>query len=220
MDKQATPKTLHPVRASTRRARRTHSAPRSRNTVSSLAAVFLFAVAIGSSALAQTSRPRPAPFSSEAERCIVPAADYHSVNYDVLRAILVVESSLRANAVRRNRNGSIDVGLAQINSIHFNELGKFGIAPEHLLDACVSTYVAAWHLRKQITSYGNTWDAVARYHSATPSENRRYQVLIRNELIRSGAMDGLVAPIPSVASSTSSTSPPPHSPGVIVSDTE
>ena len=95
--------------------------------------------------LAQTS-PQPTPFSTDEERCIIPAAQFHQVNAHVLRAILRVETSLRPATVTRNTNGTVDVGMGGMNSSNFRELAKHGIAPEHLLDACVATYVAAWHL--------------------------------------------------------------------------
>lgn len=77
--------------------------------------------------------------------------------------------------------------MGQINSIHFQELAKWGITPQKLMDACVSTYVAAWHLKKGIVKYGNTWFGVAAYHSVTPEHNAKYQSLIYRELVKSGA---------------------------------
>jgi hypothetical protein len=36
--------------------------------------------------------------------------------------------------------------------------------------------------------HGNTWFGVAAYHSVTPEHNARYQILIRKELMRVGAL--------------------------------
>lgn len=138
----------------------------------------------------------PPAFSTEAERCIVPASLYHRVNYHVLRAILVVESGLNPNAVNRNNNNTVDVGIGQINSIHFRELSTYGISPTDLKDICIGTYVAAWKLKKHVSRYGNTWDSIARYHSASSFNNHRYQVLLKNELIRSGVLRGTIQPVP------------------------
>ncbi len=137
-----------------------------------------------------------APFTTEQERCIIPAADFHQVNPHILRAILRVESSLKPNTVTRNDNGTMDVGMGGMNSSHFRELSKFGIAPDHLLDACVATYVAAWHLKKNVTKFGNTWFGVAAYHSVTPYFNQRYQVMLYNELIKSGTVEGSMMRVP------------------------
>lgn len=147
------------------------------------------------------ANPSPQPFSTEQERCIVPASLHHGVNYHVLRAILKIESGLKPQ-VSRNRDGSVDIGIGQTNSIHLSELKKFDIGPGDLMDVCVGTYVAAWHLRKAIAERGNTWYGIATYHSKTPSKNWRYQILLRNELIRSGALDGTVQAVPPLSANT------------------
>jgi soluble lytic murein transglycosylase-like protein len=167
-----------------------------------LASVLVCSVVLGhlTVAFCQQARPvrRPAsaPFSTENEKCIVPASMYHGVNYHVLRAILRVESGLNPLAVGRNKNGSIDVGMGGTNSSHFRELAKFGLEPGHLRDPCVSTYVAAWHLKKVIAEYGNTWTGIARYNSGTPYFNRRYQIMLKNELVRAGVLAGAIEPVP------------------------
>lgn len=94
-----------------------------------------------------------------------------------------MESDFNPRAVNRNANGSVDVGMGQINSIHFAELGRWGIAPANLMDGCVATYVAAWHLSKQIRKHGNSWFGVASYHSASPCQNTRYAGLLWNALV-------------------------------------
>ena len=121
-----------------------------------------------------------------ADQCLISAAQRHGVNLHILRAILQVESGMRPHVVNRNRNGSIDVGMAQINSIHFRELSQWGITPERLLDPCVAAHVAAWHLKRVMLRHGNTWFGVAAYHSVTPAHNLRYQALVRQELLRTG----------------------------------
>lgn len=137
-----------------------------------------------------------APFTTAAERCILPAATFHGVNYHVLRAILKVESGLKPNRVGRNSNGTLDVGIGQMNSMHFPELAKWGVTPDHLRDACIGTYVAAWHLKKAIHRHGNTWFGVASYHSTTPYYNKRYQILLHNELVGSGVIQGPTLQVP------------------------
>lgn len=132
----------------------------------------------------------PAMQATGATRCVTGAASFHAVNPWILKAILKVESGFRADVVNRNRNGTVDVGMAQINSMHFKELSRHGIAPSDLMDACVATYVAAWHLAKQYRAHGNTWFAVGAYHSTTPCFNRRYSGLVWNTLLMWGVVDG------------------------------
>jgi soluble lytic murein transglycosylase-like protein len=132
--------------------------------------------------------------------CVTQGAVYHQVNPWVVRAILKVESNFNPKAVNRNLNGSVDVGMAQINSIHFKELGKFGVGPSDLLNACVSSYVAAWHLKKQIAAYGNSWFAVGAYNSATPCFNRRYSGLVWNTLLGWRVIQGSRVSVQSIES--------------------
>lgn len=141
------------------------------------------------------SRPVAPPFSDPEERCILSSAWHHGVNPYVLRAILQVESGMNPASVRRNSDQSVDVGIGQINSVHFEQLASYGIQPWHLLDACIGTYAAAWHLKNKLSRYGNTWQAIARYHSSTPSLNRRYQFLVYSQLVRSGIVSGPLRPV-------------------------
>ncbi len=111
-------------------------------------------------------------------RCINAAAAYHEVNPWVLKAIIFHESRGNALAINHNRDGSVDLGLGQLNSVHLPELARYGVTRELLLDGCTNTYVTAWHLAKQVRQYGNTWLAVGTYHSRTPANRDRYAAQI------------------------------------------
>ncbi len=141
---------------------------------------------------AQLARAATFPISQPAQPndCVSQAGDFHGVNSWIVRAILKVESNFNPKAMNKNRNGTTDVGMAQINSMHFKELKSHGIAPDDLLDGCIASYVAAWHLKKQITAYGNTWFAIGAYHSATPCFNKRYTGLVWNVLRTWGVVQG------------------------------
>lgn len=111
--------------------------------------------------------------------CIDDAASYHYVNPYILRAIAFQESSMRSWVVNRNSNGTVDIGMLGINSVHLTELSKFGIGPSHLTDPCLAAYVGAWMYRKKVLKFGNTWNAVGAYHSETPSEMSKYASRIK-----------------------------------------
>lgn len=134
--------------------------------------------------------------ADEPSRCVPEAARYHSVNEEVLRSVLNIESRNVPTTVTRNSNGSVDVGLGGTNSIHFRELASYAVTPQHLLNACNSVYTTAWLMAKSVRKYGETWFGYAAFHSATPYFNHRYQVLIHNDLVRRGAKDGPVMPVP------------------------
>lgn len=127
--------------------------------------------------------------------CIQSAAQFHKVNAWVLAAILRVEGMGETQVVP-NSNGSVDVGRGGINSVHFSELARWGVSPDDLLDGCKNVYVSAWLLARQVARYGNTWSAYASYHSRTPYLNHRYQILIANELMRMGVIQGTPMPVP------------------------
>jgi soluble lytic murein transglycosylase-like protein len=134
-------------------------------------------------------KPQPAPLAAVAlaaamlagmhpgrarADCIDDAAAHHGVNPLVLRAIGWQESRLRPGAVGRNANGTVDIGAFQINSIHLRRLAAHGVGAPQLADGCVSAYVAAWHYRRQVAEFGDTWQAVGAYHSRTPALSARY----------------------------------------------
>lgn len=147
--------------------------------------VFIFAIFALTCLGAVAQKPAANSAPDDPGACIAAAASFHRVNAQILEAILQVESGLQPRAVGKNVNGTLDVGIGQINSTHFQELGRFGIAPQDLKLACVGTYVSAWHLSKQYQRYGNTWFAVGAYHSLTAEHNLRYQHLIYARLAKS-----------------------------------
>ena len=106
--------------------------------------------------------------------CITSAALYHQVNPVVLRAIAFNESSMQPWAIRKNSNGTYDIGLFQINGVHAPELAKYGIGATQLKDGCVSAYVGAWLYRRKVAKHGNTWTAVGAFHSETPALRDAY----------------------------------------------
>jgi soluble lytic murein transglycosylase-like protein len=106
--------------------------------------------------------------------CFDEAAKYQKVNPLILRAIAWQESHNRPDAQHKNANGSTDYGVMQINSIHLPTLAQYGISQGTLMEPCKNVYIAAWHLRRQMNKYGNTWQAVGAYHSETPTLRDKY----------------------------------------------
>jgi lysozyme-related protein Hpa2 len=121
-----------------------------------------------------------ASIPANARDCFSDASMYHGVNPGILRAIAIKESTDCRNSVVRNSNNTVDIGCMQINSTHLGELAKYGVGANDLLDQCKNIYVGAWHYKKQILRYGNTWTAVGAYHSRTPSRRDRYAMDVYN----------------------------------------
>lgn len=123
-----------------------------------------------------------------ADDCFNEAAAYQGVNPWVLRAVAWYESKGDPGAIHQNANGSIDVGQAQINSIHFGALAREGVPHRALTDPCVNVYVAAWLLKQKMVKYGNTWRAIGAYHSETPKQRDAYARSIQQVLVGWGQL--------------------------------
>lgn len=118
--------------------------------------------------------------------CIDAAATYHRLSPVLLRAIAQHESGMRPYAVNRNANGTEDIGLMQINSVHLPRLATYGITRAKLFDPCVSAYVGAWILRDCLDRVGATWAGVGCYNAGAPEKriryaNRIYQTLLSTQ---------------------------------------
>jgi lysozyme-related protein Hpa2 len=112
--------------------------------------------------------------------CFDEAAAYQHVNPTILRGIRIVENAQgNPSAIGRNKNGSVDMGMMQINSIHLPELKKYRIHRRDLMNSCKNIYVAAWLLRRQMDRHGNNWVAVGGYHSNTPKERAKYAAKVQ-----------------------------------------
>jgi len=113
-------------------------------------------------------------FGGEAAACWEEAAARYGVHPYLLYAIAKTESGLNPKAMNRNKNGSYDLGLMQINSSWFRTLCKYGIEEQHLLDPCTSIHVGAWILAQNIRRMGNSWEAVGAYNASKPAIRLRY----------------------------------------------
>jgi len=112
--------------------------------------------------------------SLPAYACWDDAAARYQVNSTLLRAIARTESDLNPKAISRNRNGSRDIGLMQINSSWLPVLASHGIAERDLFDPCTNVYVGAWILAQNFQRMGSGWDAVGAYNARQPELRRAY----------------------------------------------
>lgn len=157
-------------------------------TAESLAADDCLNVSIAAYLL-QRDAQRPA--KAEASRsprgnqvCTASAAQRYHLPPDVLQAVVATEGGWDGLR-KRNRNGSYDLGVAQINTIHLEELARYGVSEQQLIhDTCVNIHVAAYRLRFEINRVGDFWRGVGNYHSRTPERSRAYQGKVRRNLDR------------------------------------
>lgn len=106
--------------------------------------------------------------------CWEEAGAAHGVNPWLLVAIARTESALDPAALNRNRDGSYDIGLMQINSRWLPVLRRHGIGEQQLYDPCVSVHVGAWVLAQNMRRLGNSWEAVGAYNARDPELRLRY----------------------------------------------
>lgn len=94
----------------------------------------------------------------------------YKVSYNDMMRIAFIESSFRADALNKNKNGTVDVGLFQINSIHHNTtcagLNVYTVKGNVY---CAVKLVAGLKKYKAVDKH---W--LARYHSKTRSKKLAY----------------------------------------------
>ena len=147
--------------------------------------------------------PRPTVMMAIPERipvgCVRTAGEDYNVPQLVLLAILKQESNARP-AVARNRNGSYDIGPAQLNTgswvPYFGK--KYGIKPEALTyNMCQAIRAMAYAIRTEANTSvcrGEVlWCGVGRYHA--PNNAQARNVYVRGvtdtlgRMIRTGRFD-------------------------------
>lgn len=104
--------------------------------------------------------------------CWEEVASRYDLEPELLQAIAAVESGYRAHAVNAlNSDGSRDIGLMQINSMHLPRLAKQGITEERLLsEPCLSVEVGASILAGFVQRFGYNWTAVGSYNAGVAPE--------------------------------------------------
>ncbi|TFY90769.1 invasion protein IagB [Pseudomonas kairouanensis] len=113
--------------------------------------------------------------------CWGEVASRYDIEPELLQAIAAVESGYRADAMNHaNRNGTWDIGLMQINSIHLPRLLKLGITEERLLaEPCLSVEVGASILAGFIQRFGYNWTAVGAYNAGPGAGPEREALRMR-----------------------------------------
>lgn len=106
--------------------------------------------------------------------CINTAAIEFSVPAKLIITVLQIERGKNGKAIK-NKNGTYDLGVMQINSCWLPALEKFSISREAIqFDPCVNVRVGTWILAKAIASDQDLLKGISNYHSRTPNYNNRY----------------------------------------------
>ncbi|KAF3998303.1 transglycosylase SLT domain-containing protein [Glaciimonas immobilis] len=143
--------------------------------------------------------------------CWEEAGARYNIDPLLLQAIAHVESGMNVAAYNTNNDGSHDVGLMQINKLHFPRLAAFGITEKRLMtEPCTSVMVGAWILAEFVGRVGYNWTAVGAYNAGIGANRtvarRRYikkvagqYRVLKNRPIRIGAAK--FTPIPQLSTS-------------------
>jgi soluble lytic murein transglycosylase-like protein len=104
--------------------------------------------------------------------CFEDAGNTYRISPTLLEGIARVESNLNPKAINKNRNGTSDIGLMQINSAW---LKSMSVNVNDLLnDACLNTMTGAWILRQCIDRHGYGWEAVGCYNAMSRDKRVNY----------------------------------------------
>lgn len=112
--------------------------------------------------------------------CFDEAGRQYGVSPRLLQGIARVESRMNPAATNRNRNGTVDLGLMQINSFWLKTLGT---SAQTLIDKpCYNVRVGAWILSDCLERHGNTWKAIGCYNATNHDNRVKYSWKIYREL--------------------------------------
>jgi soluble lytic murein transglycosylase-like protein len=104
--------------------------------------------------------------------CFKEAGNKYGIDPLLLWSIAKVESNFNPSAFNRNKNGSFDYGVMQINSWWYKKIGKN--LWNDLGNPCTNIKVGAWILTQCIQRYNYNWEAVGCYNAVSKSKRKRY----------------------------------------------
>lgn len=128
--------------------------------------------------------PAATAFSEEKGFCFEDAGKTYGINPVLLKSIARAESNLNPKAINKNQNGSIDIGLMQINSFWIKTLGLD--SGKLISEPCYNTMIGARILKQCIDRYGYTWEAVGCYNATSMPKRVMYSWKIFNSLKTEG----------------------------------
>ncbi|GAB4415803.1 MAG: hypothetical protein OHK0032_11940 [Thermodesulfovibrionales bacterium] len=104
--------------------------------------------------------------------CFDEAGGAFGINPFLLRGIARVESNLNPAAINRNTNGSVDIGLMQVNSSWVSSMGFDAVRLRS--DPCYNVMSGAKILKLCIDRHGYTWEAVGCYNAVSRNKRVNY----------------------------------------------
>ena len=119
--------------------------------------------------------------------CWSSAEETYGVPAKLLVAIAKVETGINPSLVgKKNKDGSYDIGLMQINSGWLPKLSKYNITENDLFKPCTNIMVGAWILSDNIQRLGYNWDAVGAYNAKTNWKRDIYAKKVHKAILELG----------------------------------
>ena len=119
--------------------------------------------------------------------CWSRAETTYGVPAKLLVAIAKVETGINPSAIgKKNKDGSYDIGLMQINSGWLPKLIKYNITENDLFKPCTNIMVGAWILADNIQRLGYNWDAVGAYNAKTNWKRDIYAKKVHKAILELG----------------------------------
>ena len=110
--------------------------------------------------------------------CINQAAIHYLIPAPLIIAVLKTENGKNGMA-SQNKNGTVDLGVMQINSSWLPTLAHFGYTAKDVqFNRCKNVDAGAWILSSEMKSTASIWRGVGDYHSHTPNKNNEYVKLV------------------------------------------
>lgn len=128
--------------------------------------------------------PRNFPIGKPTLNCVAQAAKDHNVPFVLLLGVNSIERGNTGQNVG-NKNGSLDTGAFQINSIHFERARKLNASHNDLSSrGCYNAQFAAMLLSEALSQRTkqdlDIYTRAAGYHSWTP----KYNAIYRKKLVK------------------------------------
>lgn len=107
--------------------------------------------------------------------CINQAAIIYHISTTLILAVMKKENGRNGQEVR-NKNGTYDLGIMQVNSRWLPTLARYGYTRDDIqFDPCKNLMAGSWILANSFADGKTLWSGIGNYHSRTPVHNQSYR---------------------------------------------
>lgn len=114
------------------------------------------------------------PLNIDIQKYIYKISKEKNIPHELILGVIKTESDFRPNQTHKNKNGSIDIGLMQVNSCHVDICKELGIT--NLYDPYQNIKIGATLLANIYNSYPNIHKAMMVYNMGLGGARRNWKV--------------------------------------------